>query len=215
MAQLSILGRFRKRHLGNELWRQECHIVFADVRCKRRILPNQPLEFPAKGRERAFVKPRPDFSNITEFIPVVDTEKQRSKMLPRTSRRREPSNYKFFFLVHLYFSPFRRTSFHIDRGQVLGDDTLESFAFRHLKRPHSVFRQSRRNHQALRGFHKALEDVPPDGKYFLSKILAIGIKAVEHRIQRWAFSLLQKLKARNSSGVKNNNLAVQQQCAGA
>src|SRR6266436_1327817 len=138
MAQFSIFGPFRKRHLGNELWRQECRILFADVRCKRRILPNKPLEFPAKGRERAFVEPRPDFSNITEFIPAVDTEKQRSEMLTRTGRRREASNYKFFFLVHLYFEPFRRTSVHIDRGQVLGDDPLESFAFRHLKRLHSV-----------------------------------------------------------------------------
>src|SRR5882724_13417337 len=134
MAQLSIFGPFRKRHLGYELRRQECRILFADVRCERRILANQPLEFPAKGRECAFVKPRPDFSKITEFIPVVDTEKQRSEMLPRTSRRREASDYKFLFLVHLYFEPFLRTSLHIDRGQVLGDDPLESLAFRHLKR---------------------------------------------------------------------------------
>src|SRR5439155_16841279 len=149
MAQLSILGPFRKRHLGNELWRQECRTLFADVRCKRRILPYQTLEFPAKGRERAFVEPRPDLSSRTEFVPVIDTEKQRSEMLPGSSWRREASNYKFFFLVHLYFEPFRRTSLRIDLGQVLGDDTLESFAFRHLKRLHSVFRQFRRDHQAV------------------------------------------------------------------
>ena len=35
MAQLSIFGPFRIRHLVKELWRQECRILFTDVRCKR------------------------------------------------------------------------------------------------------------------------------------------------------------------------------------
>src|SRR5260370_29316041 len=74
-----------------------------------------------------------------QFLPVIKTQDQRAKILPRAARRRPPEDRRIEFIDDLQLDPQRRAISGIGTLDVLSDDALEALFLGGCKKVLALF----------------------------------------------------------------------------
>src|SRR3984893_16274108 len=156
-----------------------------------------------------------DLPDVMQSTPVIGTQQQSAKMLPRAGRLRVPGNHELILLMDLYFKPSGCARFHVRTGRILCHQSLVSLAFRDAKGLETVGCESVRPHERLARADRPHHHSASRGERFTPQILTIVKKAIKDGIHRFALVLLKELKSGNTLFVKYHNFTIEKERGGA